>query len=104
MLEKRVNDQVFLTHKFFALLETVRFALDVDNGTVMQDTIKDGGGNGDVGKDLVPLREGLIGSEKGGGLLIPPGNQLEEKISALNVHREIANLINDEHPVPGEDF
>ena len=60
MLEKRVNDQVFLTHKFFALLETIRFALDVDNGTVMQDTVKDSGGNGDVGKDLVPLREGLI--------------------------------------------
>ena len=31
-------------------------ALDVDNGAVMQDTIQDGGGNSDIGKDLIPLK------------------------------------------------
>lgn len=32
------------------------------------------------------------------------GNQLENKICTLNVHGEIADLINNERPVLGEDF
>ena len=51
---------LLLAHKFLAFLETVRLAFDVNNGAVMQDTVQDGGGNSDVGKDLVPLGEGLI--------------------------------------------
>ena len=70
----------------------------------MQDTIQDGGGNGDIGKDLVPLREHLVGSENGGGFLIPPGNQLEKEICALNIHGKIADLVNDEHFVLGKDL
>ena len=75
---------MFLAHKFLAFLEAVRLTLDVNNGAVMQDTVQDSGGNGDVGKDLVPLGEGLVGSENGGGLLIASGNQLEKQIRALN--------------------
>ena len=104
LLKKSVHDLLLLAHKFLTFLEAVRLALDVNNGAVMQDTIQDGGGNSDVCKDLIPLGKGLIGSEDGGGLLIPSGNQLEEKICALNVHREIADLINNQHPVLGEDF
>ena len=55
MLEKSVHDLLFLTHKFLALLQAGRLALDVDYSAVMQDTIQDGGGDGDIGKDLVPL-------------------------------------------------
>ena len=70
----------------------------------MQDTVQDGGCNSDIGKNLVPLGEGFVGSKDGGGLLIAPGNQLEKQICTLNVHREIADLINNQHPVLGEDF
>ena len=104
LLKKGVDDLLFLAHKFLAFLEAIRFALDVNDSAVMQNTIEDGRGNGDVGKDLIPLGEGLIGSEDGGGLLIPPGNQLEEEISPLNVHREVSNLINNEHFVLGQHF
>ena len=104
LLKKSVHDLLLLAHKFLAFLEAVRLAFDVDHSTVMQDTIQDGGGDGDVGKDLVPLGEGLIGGEDGGGLLIASGNQLEKQIRALNVHREIADFVDNQHPVPGEDF
>ena len=104
LLKKSVDNLLFLTHKFLTLLEAIRFALDVNDGAVMQNPVQDSGGNGDVGKDFVPLGEGLIGSEDGGGLLIPPGNQLEEEISPLNVHREVSNLINNEHSVLGQHF
>ena len=104
MLKKSVHDLLFLAHKFFSFFETVRLAFDVNNGAVMEDTVQDSGGDGDVGKDLVPLGEGLIGSEDSGGLLIASGNQLEEEIRSLNVHREIADFINNEHSVLGKDF
>ena len=104
LLKKGVDNLLFLTHKLLTFLEAIRLAFDVNNGAVMQDTIQDGGGNSDIGKNLIPLGEGLIGSEDGGGLLIAPGNQLEEEVSPLNVHREVSNLINNEHFVLGQYF
>ena len=50
---------MFLAHEFLASLQAVRLALDADDGAVMRDAIQDGGGNGNAGKDLVPLGEGL---------------------------------------------
>ena len=95
---------MFLAHEFLTFFQMVRLALDVDHGAVMQDAIQDCGGNGDVGKDLVPLGEGLVRGEYGRRLLIPSDDQLEEQVCALNIHGEIANLVNDEHPVLGQDF
>ncbi len=46
--------------------------------SMMQGAVQDGGGNGDVGKDLVPLREGLVGGKDGRRFFIPSGNKLEE--------------------------
>ena len=51
---------LFLAHKFFAFFQAVRFTFDVDDGAVMQNAVQDSGGDGDVGKDLVPLGEGLV--------------------------------------------
>ena len=61
-MKKSIHDLLLLAHKFISLFEAVRFALDVNDGAVMQDAIQNGGGNGDVGEDLVPLGEGLIGA------------------------------------------
>ena len=71
MLKKSVHDLLFLAHKFLAFLQAVRLTLDIDNGAVMQDTVQDGRGDGDVGKDLVPLGESLVGGKNGGRFLIP---------------------------------
>ena len=102
MLKKCVNNLLFLPHKFLAFFQAVGFSLDVNHRTVMQDAVQDCGGDGDVGEDLIPLREGLVGSKDGRGLLIAPGDELEEQVRALNVHGKIADLINDEHPVLGQ--
>ena len=66
--------------------------------------IQNSEGDGDVGKDLIPLRKGLVGGEYGGGLLIPPGDELEEQIGPLNIHRKVTDLVDYEHPVFGKDF
>ena len=51
---------LFLAHKFLSLLQAVGLTFDVDDGAAMQDAVRDGGGNGNVGKDLIPLGEGLV--------------------------------------------
>ena len=95
---------LFLTHKFLAFLQAVGLALDVDHGAVMQDAVQDGRGNRDIGKDLIPLGEGLVGGKDGRCLLVAPGNELKEQVCALDVHRKIADFIDDEHPVLGQYF
>ena len=60
LLKKSVHNLLLLAHKFLAFLQTVRLALDVDYGTMMQNPVQDGGGNSDIGKDLVPLGEGFV--------------------------------------------
>ena len=95
---------LLLAHKFLAFFQTVRLALDVDNGAVMQDAVQDGGGDGDIGKDLVPLREGFVGGKDGRRFFIPSGNKLEEQVCALDVHGEVADLVDDKHPVLGENL
>ena len=80
MLKKGVDDLMLLTHKFLALFKPVGLTLDVNDSAVMQDTIQNGGGNGDVGEDLVPLGKSLVGGEDGRCFLIPSGDQLKEEI------------------------
>lgn len=104
LLKKCAYDLLLLAHKFLALLQTVRLALDVDDSAVVQDAVQDGGGDGDVGKDLIPLREGLVGGKDGGRLLVPPCNELEEQIGPLDIHGKIADLVDDKHPVLGENL
>ncbi len=104
MIKKGIDDVLLLAHKFLALFEAVRLALDVNDGAVVQDTVENGGGDRNVGKNLVPLGEGFVGGKDGGGFLIPSGDELEEQIGTLDIHREITDLVNDEHPVLGQDL
>ena len=104
MHKKSVYDLLFLAHKFLAFLQAIRLALYVDHGAVMQDAIQDGGGNGDVGKDLVPLGEGLVGCKDSGRFLVPPGNELKEEVCTLNVHEKVTNFIDNKQPVLGQDL
>ena len=104
MLEKSVDDLLFLAHEFLAFFQAVRVALDVDNGAMMQYPIQNGGGDGDIGKDLVPLGESFVGGKNGRGFLIPSGNELKEEVCALNIQGKAADLVNDEHSVLGQNF
>ena len=70
----------------------------------MQDTVQNGGGNGDIGKHLIPLGKSFVRGEYRGCLLIPPCHELEKQVSPLNVHRKISDPVNDKHPVLGQNF
>ena len=47
----------------------------------MQDTVEDSGGDGDIGKDLVPLGECFVGGKDGRGLFIASGNELKKRLA-----------------------
>ena len=104
LLEKSIYDLLFLAHKFFTFFEPIELALDVDHSTVVQAAIQNGGGDGYVGKDLIPLGESLVGGKNGGRFLIPSGNELEEQVCTLDVHGEVADFVDDEHPVLGQNL
>lgn len=104
LLEKGVDDLLFLPDKLLAFFQPVGLAFNIDNGTVMQNTVEDGGSDGDIGKNLVPLGEGFVGGKDGGGLLVTSGDELKEEICALDIHGEIANFVNNKHPVLCKDF
>ena len=99
MLKKRIDDPLLLVDKFLAFFQIVRLALHVDGGALVQNIIQNGQGDGDIGKDLVPLGKGLVGDKDNGGLLIPPSNQLKDQVCALNVHRKTAGLVDNKHLV-----
>ena len=93
LLKKSVHDLLFLTHKFLAFFQAVRLTLDVDNGAVMRDAIQDGRGNRNIGKDFIPLGEGLVGGEDGGGFLIASGNELEEQVCTLDIILSMMSIL-----------
>ena len=97
LFKEGVDDVLFLLHILLALLQAVALALDVDNSGVVQYSVEDSRGNGDVGKDLVPLGESLVRGENSGNLFVTPCNELKEEVGSLNIHRKITDFVNDEH-------
>ena len=99
MLKKIIDDPLLLADEFLVFFQTVRLALHVDGGALMQNTIQNGRSDGDISKDLVPLEEGLVKDKDSGGLLMPPSNKLKEQVCALDVHRKAVSLLDNKHPV-----
>lgn len=58
--KKSVDNALFLLHVFFSLFEPVALALNIDDGAVVRDTVENRGSDGNVDKDFVPLRKGLV--------------------------------------------
>ena len=104
LIKKGIGNQLFLAHKFLAFFQAVGVAFNVNNGTVVKDTVEYSGCDGNVGKDLVPLGKGFVGGKDGRGLFIASGNELKEKVGPLDIHGKVTDLVNDEHLVFGKDL
>lgn len=104
LLEEGIDNVLLLLHIFLAFFQPVAFALDVDDGTVTQNPVEDRRSDGDICKDLVPLRKGLVGGEDCRGLLIPCCNELKEQVRPLNIHGEITDFVDDEQLVFAQCF
>ena len=79
----------------FAFFEAVTFALDVDDGAMVQNAVQNGGGYSDIRKNLAPLRKRFVGREYGRNLFVAAGNELKKQVLPLNIHREIPDFVDD---------
>ena len=61
----------------------------------MKQSIKNSRGNDRITKNLIPLGETAVGGEDHGSFLITARDKLEEKMSAVTVNRNVADLINN---------
>ena len=59
-------------------LQPVAFALDVDGGGMVQQSVQDGGGQDRIAEVLTPVDEALVAVQDDGGPLVAPGDQSEE--------------------------
>ena len=57
LVEQGVDSVNLLFHVLFSLLQSVAFALNVDNGAMVQHTVEDGGGDGEARRGI-GTREG----------------------------------------------
>jgi hypothetical protein len=69
---------------------------------MMQDPIKNSGSDGNIGKNIIPLRDSLVRSKDGISFLITPCDELKKQIRTLNVHRKITNFVDYEQLVLAE--
>ena len=63
LFEEGIVSLSLLFHVLLAFLEAIALALDVDDGAAMQNTVKNGRSDGNIGKDVVPLRKGFVGGK-----------------------------------------
>ena len=69
---------------------------DADSVAAMNDAIENRSGHGIVvGEGLDPVGVCSIGCDDGRGLVVAPGEDLEEKLSTELVDREIAEFVNN---------
>ncbi len=82
----------------------VAVATDVDDMTVVQQTIDEGSGHDLVAQDLSPVLEAFVGGEHSGGALIAPVDELEEEHRARGADGQVADLVDDQERGIGEDL
>ena len=83
LLEESVDYLLLLFHILFAFFEAVALTLDVDDSAMVQYAIKNGGSNGDIGENLIPLGKGLVGCKDGGCFLVSLSDELKEQVSSI---------------------
>ena len=78
------------------LAHAVAVAADVDQVTVVQQPVDEGRCHHFVAQDFAPFLEALIGREHSGAMLVASADELEEEHRTGAIHREVANLVDDE--------
>ena len=63
---------------------------------VVQQAIEDRRGDHLITEHLTPLHDGTVGGEQHAASLVATGDQLEEQVSRVRLHRHVAQLINDQ--------
>ena len=85
-----------LRHEISVLAQTVARAFDLDNDRMMKQSVKEGGGDDRIPKDLTPFSEATVGGEDHGALFVARVDKLEEQIAAAGNDRQVSDLVDDQ--------
>src|SRR6266545_7488304 len=80
----------------------VALALDVHDGRVVQQPVQDRRGHDLVGEDSSPVREPSVGRQHDRSSLVAAGDHLEDPVGGGLIHRQVAELVDDQHARTGE--
>src|SRR2546426_181070 len=89
---------------FELVLQPVGIAADIDGDRVMEHAVEDRRGDHAVAEDVAPTAEALVAGQDYRPALVAAADELEEKIGAGAVDREIADLVDDEQARDGVDL
>ena len=70
--------------------------LDVNDFTVVQEPIEDGGGDDGIAEEFLPIGKAFVRCDDGGAFLVTIGDELKKQIGFTAVNGEITHFINDD--------
>ena len=79
-----------------AVFEAVAFAGDLDDLGVVQEAVEDGGGGGDVAKELSPFFDGTVGGHECGTYFVTAHDDLEEVLAAFGRKVFDSHVVDDQ--------
>ena len=85
------------------LSKAIAGALDLDDLSVMQQAIEQGCGDNLVAEDVAPFAEAAVGGEDHGAALVTCVDELEEQVGTAGGDRQIADLVDDQESVAGDE-
>lgn len=83
--------------------QAVTGALDLDNDGVVKKPVEQGGCHNRIAEHFAPFGKAAIGREDHGAFFISLVDELEEEVSASGSYGQIADLIDNEQAVSGEE-
>lgn len=69
------------------------FSFDVDRDRMIKQAVEDRAGDHGIAEDLAPGAEALVAGDDDRTTLVAARDQLEEEISAVAIHRQVADLV-----------
>ena len=92
-----------LRHECGVLAEAIAGSLDLYDLGVVEQAVEQRGGDDLVAEDVAPLAEAAVGGEDHGAALISSVDELEEQIGAAWSDREVADLVDDQQGIAGNE-
>ena len=75
--------------------ESIAVPFDIDDLAMVEEPVKDGRGDDGIPEQFLPVNKAFVGGKDRRAFFIPIRDELEEEVSFLAVHREIADLIDN---------
>ena len=86
-----------LRHQVSVLTQAIAGSFDLDNdGGVVEQAVKQRGGDDGVAEHLAPFGEAAVGGEDHSAPFVTGVDELEEQVAAAVSDRQVADFVNDE--------